>query len=86
MSQSLQTPNHHLIVIRGFHEPSAGDAKIAFDVADPDTVTKARTEFMQKLAAGYNAYGFLTGNEGEVIHEFDTKFERIVLTPRMAGG
>lgn len=65
-----------------------GDTKVFWDKDNPDEVANARRTFNDLRAKGFLAYK-LSGrgdSKGEVLHEFDARAERIILTPAHQGG
>jgi hypothetical protein len=66
----------------------SGDTKCMWDKSKPVEVEAARTMFDKLKKEGYSAFR-ATGEKGvagELIREFNPDYERIILTPPMAGG
>lgn len=66
---------------------STGDTKTIWDSRNKDEVDAARAQFNALKKKGYLAYTVSKdGGKGEVIHEFDEKLEKVIMSPPMAGG
>lgn len=64
-----------------------GDMKIAWDRTKPEEVATAKQAFDTWIKKGYAAYKTTSsGQQGEVIRQFDPQAERITLAPPMVGG
>lgn len=64
-----------------------GDTRIMWDSGKSDEVAAARKTFDDLKKKGYWAYAVKkSGEQGEVIQEFDPELEKIILAPRMQGG
>ncbi len=77
----------HIMQIQG----RKGDEPVMWDVAVKEEVDAAQEKFAELLLGGHlafsvNAEGDPRGMEGELIREFDSKAERILMVPPMAGG
>jgi hypothetical protein len=65
----------------------SGDVRVQWDRSNPEEIAKAQATFKQYRAEGYLAYKVnKKGDAGEVITDFDTTAERIILAPQMKGG
>ena len=66
----------------------AGDVKTFWNRNNQEEIGVAADTFRRLKAKGYTGYKLAAdGNtKGEVLHEFDPKAERIVLTPPFVGG
>lgn len=64
-----------------------GDTKVIWDAKNEDEVEAARATFKSLKKKGYLAYSVSKdGSKGEVLHDFDPKAEKIILSPAMQGG
>lgn len=65
-----------------------GDTKIIWDRNNPTEAAIASEAFRTAKAKGFMAYRVTgkDGAKGEVLAEFDSTAERIILTPPMRGG
>lgn len=63
-----------------------GDRKIQWAEDDPESLEKAKKTFVEKLKAGWLAFKILKGGKSKPITEFDSKADKIVITPPIAGG
>lgn len=67
--------------------PADGDLKVIWDSDKLAEVEHARKTFNEFRGKGYLAYQVnKAGDKGEVIKEFDSSAEKIILAPRMMGG
>jgi hypothetical protein len=67
----------------------SGDTTVTWDPLNATEVKVAEQKFNQLVVhQGYAAYELPTekGNPGVIIREFNPQAERILLTPRQAGG
>jgi hypothetical protein len=67
---------------------SSGDTKVVWDKDNADEVATARATFDGLTKKGFTAWSVTgeDGRKGEQIRRFDPEAERVILTPRMAGG
>lgn len=66
---------------------STGDTKVMWSQQNPDEVENAKATFDRLKAKGFLAYSVNEdGSSGEVLHEFDKRAERIILSPPLVGG
>lgn len=73
---------HTLIVL-----DRTGDTKVEWDNEKAPEVENARRTFNELRGKGYAAYRMKKdGSKGEVIRDFDTHAERLILAPPMVGG
>jgi hypothetical protein len=64
-----------------------GDTKVIWDAKNEDEVEAAKATFKALKKKGYLAYSVSKdGSKGEVLHDFDPKAEKIILSPAMQGG
>lgn len=64
-----------------------GDTKIIWDSGNDDEVENARRTFKDLKKKGYLAYKVKKGGDkGEVVSEFDSEAERLIMAPPLAGG
>jgi hypothetical protein len=70
----------------------SGHTEVDWDVADPESVEKAKTVFQHSVLEGYYAYAVNATpdkagqRKGRHITAFEPDAEKIVITPPMAGG
>jgi hypothetical protein len=64
-----------------------GDTRLMWDPRIKDEVKSSKELFDKMKKKGYLAYTVKkNGDPGEVIHEFDPKAGKIIMTPQMVGG
>lgn len=64
-----------------------GDTKVIWDSKNDDEVSAAKTQFDTLRKKGFIAYKVTkTGEKGEIITEFDSAVEKIILSPPVVGG
>lgn len=64
-----------------------GDTKIVWDMSKKKEVKHAEATFDKLKKQGYIAYSVKkNGAQGEVLHSFDPKIEKMILAPRVVGG
>ena len=64
-----------------------GDTKYMWDKDKPDEVKEAEKTFKRFKKKSYIAYSVnKKGDKGSVMHTFDPKAERIILSPPVIGG
>jgi hypothetical protein len=64
-----------------------GDTRLMWDPRIKDEVDASKAMFEKMKKKGYLAYTVKkNGDPGEVIHEFDSKAGKIIMTPQMVGG
>jgi acetyl-CoA carboxylase beta subunit len=66
----------------------SGDSRMQWDRNNPQQVAEAKARFNELKAKHYLAYKVdpASGGQGEVIHDFDPKAERIILHQQNVGG
>lgn len=68
-------------------QDKTGDTKLVWDYKNDDEVANAKRTFDDLKAKGFLAYSVgKDGEPGEVLHSFDPKAEKIIMSPPMAGG
>lgn len=79
---AVEDTKHELIVL-----DRTGDTKIIWDSTKQVEVDNAKKQFDELKKKGYMAYSVKkNGDKGELLHEFDSEAEKIILAPRMVGG
>lgn len=64
-----------------------GDTKSIWNPDNPDEVSAARSTFDSLKSKGYLAYTVEeSGKRGSLIHSFDPRAGKIIMSPPMAGG
>jgi len=67
-----------------------GDTKLVWDSSNEDETEAAETMFNDLLAKGFQAFEVSDekekGGKGKMIRKFNPKAERIIMSPRIAGG
>jgi hypothetical protein len=67
-----------------------GDMKLVWDANNEDEVAAARAMFDELIAKGFTAFEVSDeeekGGKGKIIKKFNPKAERIIMSPRIAGG
>lgn len=64
-----------------------GDTKIVWDMSKKAEVKHAEDTFNKMKKKGYIAYSVKkNGDQGEVLHKFDPKIEKMIMAPGMVGG
>lgn len=64
-----------------------GDTKIIWDSKNADEVENAESQFKKLRKKGFLAYKVKkNGEKAEMITEFDSEAEKIILSPPLAGG
>jgi hypothetical protein len=75
--------NQHVMAIMN----STGDTKIVWDMSKKKEVKHAEDTFNKLKKEGYLAYSVKkNGDMGKVLHTFDPKIEKMILSPRIVGG
>lgn len=76
------TPPRELVIL-----DHTGDTKIIWDPDKQEEVEQARETFNKLRKKGYAAYSVnKRGDKGEVVREFDSDAEKLILAPAMVGG
>lgn len=66
---------------------STGDTKIMWNPRDDDEVDTAESAFDKLVKKGFRAFRVdAKGKAGERIDKFDSKAEKIIMVPQLAGG
>ena len=64
-----------------------GDTKTVWNADRPEEVEAAKAQFDSLKKKGYIAYKVdKKGEKGEIMREFDSKAESVILSPPMRGG
>ena len=64
-----------------------GDTKTMWDKNNPDEVKQAEKTFKKLKDKNYIAYNVKSnGKQGEVMHTFDPKAEKVIMVPPVVGG
>jgi hypothetical protein len=67
-----------------------GDTKLVWDSNNEDEVEAAETLFNELIAKGFAAFEVSDekekGGKGKMLKKFNPKAERIIMSPRIAGG
>ena len=64
-----------------------GDTKVMWDMSNKDEVKVAEDTFNKLKKKNYLAYSVKkNGEKDEVIHKFDPKAEKIIMSPPVVGG
>lgn len=64
----------------------SGDIKLSWDPDNQQEIAAAKASFEAMKKKGYMAYVMKSFSKGEVMHEFDPKAKRIIMSPAMQGG
>ena len=66
---------------------STGDSKIMWDPNNADEVAAAKKTFDDLKNKGFVAYSVAPGGmKGEILRTFDSRAEKLIMAPAMAGG
>jgi hypothetical protein len=78
----MESPQHVMAIM-----DMTGDTKIMWDMSKKDEVEHAEKTFKKLKKKGYLAYSVKkNGDPGEVLHTFDPKIEKMILSPPVVGG
>lgn len=81
--RDLDTDAAHVLIVLD----TTGDTKVEWDNEKAPEIENARRTFNELRGKGYAAYRMKKdGSKGEVVREFDTHAERLILAPPMVGG
>lgn len=72
-----------LHIMRGYGHKHAGDEEITFTKLDWRV---AEEKFIESKAAGFMAFIVNDYGKKEILHRFDPKADKIVMTPAYVGG
>jgi hypothetical protein len=65
----------------------SGDMRFTWDSADQDEVDAIKKLFDEKIKAGWTAFKVKKdGEAGSVMKRFDSKAEKVIMTPPISGG
>lgn len=79
----MQHPQTHVMAIMDH----TGDTKIMWDMSKKAEVKHAEDTFKKLKKKGYIAYSVKkNGDPGDVLHSFDPKIEKMIMSPPVVGG